>query len=413
MNTKENLPSKVGQTVAVFIFVALAFVGGYYFGGREVQSNSIPGLTNVSTGQPTNVDFGQFWEVWNLVDEKFVNGTSTKDKAVIKERVYGAIGGMVGALDDPYTVFMPPEEEKYFAEEISGNFGGVGMEIGVKDDVLTVIAPLPDTPAMKAGIKAGDKIIAIEGKSTSGVATDEAVRLIRGEAGTAVVITVDRGGVKSDFKLVRANISVPTIETEIIDGNVFVIRLYNFSAVSPNKFREALREFVVAKTPNLILDLRGNPGGYLEAAVDVSSWFIPQGKAIVNEHYSSGKENVYRSKGYNAFNDNLRMVVLVDQGSASASEIVAGALSEYKIAVLVGGQTFGKGSVQELINLDDGALKLTIAKWLTPLGKSISGNGLTPDVEVEMDENDLTADPQLDKAVEILKNTTNLKSLMK
>jgi len=281
------------------------------------------------------------------------------------------------------------------------------MEIGKRDGVLTVIAPLKGTPAEKAGIKPGDKIIKINGKSTADFNTDQAVKLIRGKSGTAVKITISREGVGKlmDINVVRGNINIPTIKTEI-KGDVFVISLYSFSATSPSLFRNALRKFIESKKNKLILDLRGNPGGYLEAAVDMASWFLPAGKVVVTEDYGPNKEKiVHRSKGYNIFNNNLKLVILVNGGSASASEILAGALQEYGIATLVGTKTFGKGSVQELINVTKNtSLKVTVAKWLTPNGISISKNGLTPDIKVGITEAQFKKglDPQLNKAIEIL-----------
>lgn len=387
------------------------FSCGYYFGDRNrpAEENVID-VVGKKIGQPDTVDFSPFWQAWSLLNEKYVadNGnSSTTKKTTNQDRVWGAISGMTEALGDPYTVFMPPEKKKKFEEEISGNFSGVGMEIGIKDSVLTVISPLPNSPAKNAGILAGDKILKIDNTLTSNLSSDEAVNLIRGKEGTTVHLTLVRGKDKPfELTITRAVITIPTIDTKKLDNGVYVIRLYNFSAVSPDLFRDALKQFTEAKTDKLIIDLRGNPGGFLDAAVDMASWFLPAGKPVVIEkHGGKAEDKIYRSRGYDIFNDKLKMVILVDKGSASASEILAGALSEYGKAKLVGEKTFGKGSVQELVPVtSDSSLKITIAKWYTPKGHSISLNGLKPDVEVSITADDIKAgkDPQQDKAVEIL-----------
>lgn len=396
----------------VFVIVLTAtFSCGYYFGDRNrpAEENVID-VVGKKIGQPDTVDFSPFWQAWSLLNEKYVadNGnSSTTKKTTNQDRVWGAISGMTEALGDPYTVFMPPEKKKKFEEEISGNFSGVGMEIGIKDSVLTVISPLPNSPAKNAGILAGDKILKIDNTLTSNLSSDEAVNLIRGKEGTTVHLTLVRGKDKPfELTITRAVITIPTIDTKKLDNGVYVIRLYNFSAVSPDLFRDALKQFTEAKTDKLIIDLRGNPGGFLDAAVDMASWFLPAGKPVVIEkHGGKAEDKIYRSRGYDIFNDKLKMVILVDKGSASASEILAGALSEYGKAKLVGEKTFGKGSVQELVPVtSDSSLKITIAKWYTPKGHSISLNGLKPDVEVSITADDIKAgkDPQQDKAVEIL-----------
>lgn len=391
---------------SIFIVFGIVFYVGFYF-GQEAEREQGKFSTILNKEGEADVDFASFWKAWSILDEKFVAvGTST-EKTDNQARVYGAIEGMVASLGDPYTVFFPPVESKIFEEEISGNFGGVGMEVGMKDEVLTVIAPLKDTPAYKAGIKAGDKIIKIDDVVTQGLNTAEAIKKIRGEVGTSVVLTLAREGITETFdvKVVRGIINIPTIDTKI-KNDVFVISLYNFSAISSNAFRGALREFVESGKHKMIIDLRGNPGGYLEAAIDMASWFLPPGKVVVKEDFKNEEDaQLFRSKGYNIFNENLKLVILVDEGSASASEILAGALQEHGVATLVGAQTFGKGSVQELIDITDNtSLKVTIAKWLTPNGKSISDGGLTPDVVVKLDVDKFKegVDTQLDRAIEIL-----------
>lgn len=401
--------------IVFFLFLIFSLTGsfliGVYFGyGNRPAIAKVTSLINKESGNSADVDFSPFWQAWNIINEKYVGANGTSTMVSDQDKVWGAIEGLTASLNDPYTVFLPPEKNKRFEEDIRGNFGGVGMEVGVKDGILTVISPLPDSPAKRAGIMAGDKIIKINETLASNLSTDEAVNLIRGEEGTSVSLLIQRGDNKTPFevKVVRGVIAIPVIDTELLANGIFLIRLYNFSAPSADLFRQALRGFINNNTDKMIIDLRGNPGGYLDASVDIASWFLPLGKPIVVEKRGEGLEdNIYRSKGYDIFNENLKLVVLVDQGSASASEIVAGALSEYGKAKLIGEKTFGKGSVQELVPVtEDSSIKITIAKWYTPKGLSISHNGLKPDIEVPFTEDDFIAgrDPQLDRAIKELLN---------
>lgn len=405
-----DFSEKRGQRLFFILLVScILFFGGFYL-GKSKASVTIPAttLSNIAAGQPGSVDFSTFWKAWNILNEKYV-ATSTSTKPVTDEdKVYGAIQGLTSSLGDPYTVFFPPAESEMFASDIRGNFEGVGMEVVVQDGVLTVIAPLKGSPAERAGILSKDKILKIDDRETNGLSTDEAVKYIRGPKGSAVTFLIARAGRKQAFevKVVRDTIDIPTIATKNLGNGIFRIDLYSFSAISPNLFRGALREFVQSGDSKLILDLRGNPGGYLEAAIDMASWFLPSGKVVVRENFGEGKdETVYRSKGYDVFTDKLKFVVLVDGGSASAAEILAGALSEQGRAILVGEKTFGKGSVQELVDLTPKtSLKVTVARWLTPNGLSISKQGIVPQYEIKRTEADIIAgkDPQLDKAIEIL-----------
>ncbi len=406
MNKEQNPRIVFGIIGAVVIF--LAFYIGIAFGEKKGRNEALVSIAPQGITL-TNEQFEPFWKVWKVLTEKYVEATTTDTQ----KRVWGAIQGLASSQGDPYTVFFPPEENKSFKSDIAGNFEGVGMEIAVKDDVLTVVSPIKNSPADKAGMKAGDKIIKIDEKSTSGMSTEAAVKLIRGTRGTTVKLTFIREGLTGlqEKTLTRDIIDIPTLETETKDG-IFIIRLFSFTAQSPNLFRNALRDFLQSGNNRLILDLRGNPGGYLDAAWDIASWFLPAGKTIVTEDFGGKGENkVFRSKGYDVFNKyfgegKYKVVILVNNGSASASEILAGALQEHKVAQLVGIKTFGKGSVQELVTITpETSLKVTIARWLTPLGHNLSHDGLEPDVKVEITPKDAEAkkDPQLDKALEILK----------
>ena len=409
------LIQKIGMGVVCLVVVAGSFFIGTYVGQSHAQVDTSANIQNKDTGKPDGVDFSTFWKVWNILDDKYVatHGVGTSTLALVsststdQQRVYGAIKGMTEALGDPYTVFFPPEEAKSFQDEITGNFEGVGMELGIKDDTLVVVSPLKDTPASKAGLLAGDKILKIDNTVTSGLSIDKSISLIKGPKGTVVTFTIQRkDGQPFEVKVTRDVINVPTLETTKRPDGVFVIRLYTFTSQSPDLFRDALRQFVLSNSNKLVLDLRGNPGGYLDAAVDIGSWFLPAGKTIVRESFGAGKDEIVSSsKGYNIFNNNLKFAILIDSGSASASEILSGALHEYGKAILVGTKSFGKGSVQELVQITpDTTLKVTIARWLTPNGVSISGNGITPDYVVNVTPDDIKNgnDPQMEKAVQVL-----------
>lgn len=383
----------------------------FYIGFNRGQSSinvPVAGVANIGEGQPADVDFAAFWKAWNAINEKYVPASTTAEKVDDQTKVWGAIQGLAASLGDPYTVFFPPREAEIFQSDIRGNFEGVGMEVVAQQGALTVISPIKGSPAERAGILAGDRIVKIDGKETADLSTDEAVQLIRGPKGTEVTFTIFRTGRKTalEVKVTRDVINIPTINTQSLGNGIFKIDLYSFSATSPNLFRSALREFIESGNDKLILDLRGNPGGYLEAAIDMASWFLAPGKVVVREDFGGTKEEkVYRSRGYDIFNENLKFVILVDGGSASASEILAGALSEHGKATLVGSKTFGKGSVQELVDITSNtALKVTVARWLTPNGVSISEKGVIPEIQVARTQADIETgrDPQLDAAIEFL-----------
>lgn len=405
---------KNNATRSAIIVGIVALIVGFALGSVFV-TNGESTLGGFYGTPPEGVDLSPVWKAWRAIDEKFVPAAVSTTTPVAsstseanQERVWGMIQGLAGSLGDPYSFFLPPAENEIFEEDISGEFQGVGMEIAVRDQVLTVVSPLRGTPAERAGIKSGDRVLEIDGESTSGLDIGTAVAKIRGPAGTQVTLLIMREGFETprEFEVTREVINVPIVTTEARD-DVFIIEVASFTANSTNLFRSALREFAESRSRHLILDLRGNPGGYLEASVEMASWFLPSGRVVVVEDYGDNAEDiVHRSRGYNVFNDNLRMVILVDRGSASASEILAGALRHYGVAQMVGDRTFGKGSVQELIEITpDTALKLTVARWVGPDGEPIPLEGLAPDVEVEITEEDIEAgrDPQLERAIEIVR----------
>jgi carboxyl-terminal processing protease len=417
-DSESEIMSKNMKKRGLGYFLAFVFAFGAFFSGIQVgqgvddteQSASLFNFfTNKSQAEApaSQPDLSEFWRVWNLMDEKFANASSSETLST-EERMDGAIEGLVDAFGDPYTVYMPPADASSFNEDVSGNFSGVGMEVGLREGLVTVISPLPDTPAQRAGIVSGDVIVKIDDVSTEGMRIDEAVKLIRGERGTVVTLQIFRTG-ELEFltiPITRDTIDIPTVRTEQID-NTFILSLYSFNAIAENEVRKALQEYIDSEATKLVFDVRGNPGGFLQSAVSIASYFLPAGKVVVSEEFGEESKNeVFRTRGRQIQNftpDNL--VVLVDGGSASAAEILAGALQDHGVATVIGSQTFGKGSVQELVSLESGAsLKVTIARWLTPNGTSISNGGLSPDIIIGRTPQQRASeeDPQKDAAVRFL-----------
>ncbi|HEY4502647.1 MAG TPA: S41 family peptidase [Candidatus Paceibacterota bacterium] len=397
----------------VVVFVAFAFWLGLNVGySKSQQVASLAILSDQSAFPPEGVDFGPLWKAWHILENKFVSATTTAH-ITSDEMLWGAVSGLASSYNDPYTTFFPPAEATAFAEDINGSFGGVGMEVGMRGGFITVIAPLKASPAEKAGIKSEDRIMEIDGVSTDGLTVDEAVQKIRGDVGTSVKLVIAREGESSliTIEIIRAIINIPTIDAHKRDDGVFVISLYNFSARSASLFSDVLQDFIRSDSNKLVIDLRNNPGGYLESAVDIASWFLPAGKVVVSEDFGKNQtDQIHRSRGYGPLSKPISVVVVVNEGSASASEILAGALKEHGVATIIGKTTFGKGSVQELVDITSKtSLKVTVARWLTPHGNSISDGGLDPDITVDITKEDIEAgrDPQLDKAVEFLLQTDN------
>ncbi len=390
----------VDKKKAVFYgLVGLLFVG-VFLSGVFIGRNQV--VCKICT--PDNVDFSLFWDAYNKLHQNFIS----PEKIIDQQVVYGAISGMTKSLGDPYTSFFDPTQAKMFEQDLAGSFEGIGIEIAVKKDQLTVVAPLKGTPSDKAGLKSGDQIIKINGKNTSDMLTDEAVNVIRGKKGTKVTLTIFREGWKDtkDITITRDTIKIISVDWELKNKDVALIHIHQFDQTLSADFRKVAFEIMASPAKKIVLDVRNNPGGYLEVCQDVAGWFLRNGQVVTIEDFGKGKTSQQYKAAGNATFANYPLVVLINKGSASASEILAGALRDDRNTTLIGEKSFGKGSVQEVINLRDGAsfLKVTIAKWLTPKGNSISEVGLAPDIKINMpaDDTQPTYDPQLDKALEII-----------
>lgn len=403
---KKYFGTYLGIIAVIIAFGTGVFAGQAWYVKKQISNENgqveISKVINLnrSLNKSDSVDFNQFWEVWDKVKAKHVNQPVSD-----VDLFYGAIQGMVYGVGDPYSTFLPPQEAIDFAESLSGEFSGIGAEIGIKDTQLVIVAPLPQTPAEKAGLRPGDKIVAIDKLSTRGMDVETAVKNIRGVANSSVTLAVLRDDWKEpkDFTIQRARINVPAVMFEMKPNNVAYLRVMQFNERTPYELSRVIDELRAKNATGLVLDLRNNPGGYLDSAVLMASEWINDGVILV-EKFSGGRENTHQTEGKHRL-AGLETVVLVNGGSASASEIVAGALKDHGVATLVGEKTFGKGSVQEFETLPDGsALKITVAKWFTPNGTSIDETGIMPDVEVKEDyENQaVDEDPVLDKALEIL-----------
>jgi len=361
-------------------------------------------LKNSEKDKPEDVDFGIFWSAWRELEGKYVD----QDKLDSQTMVYGAVKGLVNSLNDPYSVFMDPGETEEFGEDISGSFEGIGAELGMKEGILTIISPIDGMPAEKAGLRAGDKIFKINGELASEITIDEAVKRIRGPKGTEVTLTIVRNGEEKtqDLTIKRDTIELKSVIYEKKEGEIAYVRITKFSEDTSKEFNREVTKLIADGNRGLILDLRNDPGGYLHVAVEVASKFIPKGEVVVWEQGREGEKNSYKAIGGDILSE-MPIVVLINEGSASASEILAGVLRDIKGVKIIGEQSFGKGSVQELLTLNDGSsMRITIAKWLTPNGTSIHDVGLKPDIEVEITEENINnqQDSQLEKALEEIKN---------
>jgi carboxyl-terminal processing protease len=382
--------------LSVVLALSLGVFGGRYLSPAGEFRSSPLRFVAVEEGKRQLV-FPTFWEAWDELHGNFINGLDDE------KLFYGAVAGMVAAAGDPYTVFSPPVETKQFEETIQGSFSGVGIEIGVRQGVVTVIAPLDGSPAARAGVREGDIIIAIDDKPVSAEMTiDEVVQLIRGEEGKSVVLKVVHLGEPEpiDITIVRETIEVESVRLEISDG-IAHIRITNFNGDTAKQFVTAARRARDDQVRGILLDVRNNPGGFLDSAVEISSQFLNRGQVVVSEKGKVNKD--YPAEG-NPQLAGIPTVILVNNGSASASEIVAGALHDHLQAPIVGTQTFGKGSVQEFLKLSDGSsLRVTVAKWFTPHGRSINEEGIKPTIEVEQNR-ETEEDEQLNRAREELQS---------
>lgn len=406
---KKGMISPAPILAAFTILVAVFYVGylaGNVHGAREVVPAGEGEVLNVGSMPPTgtadDVDFNLFWDVWDLVKDSYVDQPISE-----KDLFYGAIQGMVGALGDPYSVFFDPESAQEFNSELAGTFSGIGAEIGMRDDFIIVIAPIKDSPAESAGLLPGDRIIAINGEDALGMEVNDAVTRIRGDAGTDVTLTILRGESSDafDVTITRSDITLDSVSWEIRDDGIAVINVYMFNDDSATLFEEAVQEVLTADVDGIVVDLRNNPGGLLTQAIDLAGFWI-DGKTVVIEQVGDERQE-FAASGV-ARLAGIPTVVLVNGGSASASEILAGALQDYDLATVIGETTFGKGSVQEYYEYGNGsAVKITVAKWLTPLGRSIDEVGIEPDLTVEYTEEDFNEqkDPQFDAAIRHLEES--------
>lgn len=468
LNTLLTGLKHAGKIALVPVLVVAAGYGGYAIGykdgsGTLVSPPGFLGLYNTATlSEPAlvledpgkSVDFSNFWKTWYILEKNFnPAATSTFSASTTETRVAGAIAGLAGSYGDPYTVFIPKKQAEVFKESVNGEFEGIGAVLSIENGTVFVSALLPKSPAENAGVEVGSVVIAVDGQSILGENLEQIVKRIRGPKGTDVVLSVRRpkAEAQSDVTITRGLVAIPTTATRVVSAaksvidavvektkkriegmagavgaalqiekkeeeakaqEFFVLQLAQFAKSSVEAFIADLNKFADSDTPYLIIDLRGNPGGFLEVAVDLASYFLPEGALVVSSR--TGPDAVaseYKSAGYHTL-DKLkgrRIVVLVDKNSASASEILAGALQDHHVAKVVGERSFGKGSVQSLVDIGDlGSLKITISRWYTPNGKNISETGIVPDVSVNAADPKYASstDPFIDAATETLLEDT-------
>lgn len=394
-------------TVAVLLAISVgSFFGGLNMGKKGfVYSGHDFQIVN-QNNQTHVVDYNLLWQVLDTLNQKYIDKPIDQQKAL-----YGAVEGAVSSLGDPYTVFFDPQQYNDFKTQLAGSFEGIGAEVGLKDGNLIIVAPIAGAPAEKAGLKAGDIILKIDGTDTNGMTLDDAVNKIRGPKGTQVKLTIFRTSTnkQSDITITRATISITSVKwsykTTTTGKKIAVIQVSQFGDDTVDLFRKAAADIQTQNVAGVIIDLRDDPGGYLDDAVQLASYWLDKDQLVVSEKHSDGSDIQYTAKGGNVFKG-MPTVVLINGGSASASEILSGALHDHGDAKLVGQKSFGKGSVQELIDMPQNtALKVTVAKWYTPNGININKNGIEPDYKVDFTATDVqnNKDPQMDKALDLLK----------
>ncbi|MDX9913005.1 MAG: S41 family peptidase [Candidatus Moranbacteria bacterium] len=406
---KSNQKNVLGyyiKLVVIFSILALTFWLGFEKGQKNnfQADNLIVPLQLKNVTDRSQIDMSLYWEVFDKLKEKYVDA----EKLTTQDLIYNSIRGMLTTTEDPYTVFMDPEQNKEFSADLEGTFEGIGAELGIKQGILTVISPLKDSPAQKAGLRTGDKILKVNDESTADMTIDIAVSKIRGKDGTDVKLTIYRldGEEKTkDIIVKRGVIKVESVTFEIKNNNVAYFNVVRFGDDTAIMFNRLMKE-MPKNVKGIVIDLRNNPGGYLDVAIDMGGFMLPNGNTVVIEEDKDGKRKNFYARGKDELSK-YKTVVLINEGSASASEILAGALKDNRENVtLVGKKSYGKGSVQELLDLSGGtSVKITVAKWLTPKGNQINEKGINPDIEVELTEEDYenSRDPQLDKALELLK----------
>ncbi|MFA5076365.1 MAG: S41 family peptidase [Patescibacteria group bacterium] len=407
------MPKKIFQKLLVvyltIVILVFGFVAGFWTGqtdpvvpAEQGQLLNKPAIGERPAFLAKDVDFSLFNQVWQTVREDYLH----KDQVTDSQLFYGALAGIVAALGDSHSSFFDPEMTRNFSEELAGSFEGIGAEIAIKKNQLMIVSPLPATPAYRAGLQAEDRILAIDGQETLVMPLDYAVSIIRGAKGTVVKLLIMRTGWPEprEFEIIRDVIQFESVTWEMKDQNIAYLKITSFNDDTQQLFNQAVAQIVMKNPKGIILDLRSNPGGFFNDSVNVASAWIEDGVVVIES--SNGDKKEFSARGQARLKD-YPTVVLVNKGSASASEIVAGALQDYKKATIVGQTTFGKGSVQDLRPLADGSsVKITVADWLTPQGRQIDEVGITPDVVIELtgDDFDNSLDPQLDKALEILQS---------
>ncbi len=377
--------------------VVASFLAGMTIGIRQAPAPTVtPAIT--PTVEREKPDFSVFWEAWDILEREFYGEIPSPE-----ERMYSAIKGVISSLGDPYTSFLDPKQASVARQDITGSFEGIGAVVDMREGKLVIVEVIEGQPAEKAGLKSGDIILKVDDKPIENMSLLEAVLLIRGPRGTPVKLTVHREGLEEPFEvtIIRQRIEIPTISYRMLEGGIAYIKLREFNEIAPRKLKEALKELMAQKPKGIIFDLRGNPGGLLSAAVEVASQFVDKSPILV-EKLKDGQQKLFKAMpGGLATDPSVPMVVLVNGASASASEIVAGAIRDHGRGILIGERTLGKGSVQQPFALKDGSeLRVTVARWFTPSGRAIHDEGLIPDIEVKAGEEG--KDAQLEKAVEYL-----------